>query len=121
MTYDCRKLAIFVLLRRNQLPLKKRLMDSKKEQVLKHIYDFFVSSADFNGIPLRQIGRELNIPYEESIDIVKDLVAEDKCMIQSSTNPHIIRLTTYTIPSQLDCLKDAKGWKKKATNWKHCL
>ena len=88
-------------------------MDNRKEQVLKHIYEFFITSADFNGIPLRQIGRELNIPYKESIDIVKDLVAEDKCMIQSATNPHIIRLTTYTIPSQLDCLEDAKGWKMK--------
>lgn len=90
-----------------------RDMDNRKEQVLKHIYEFFITSADFNGILLRQIGRELNIPYKESIDIVKDLVAEDKCMIQSATNPHIIRLTTYTIPSQLDCLEDAKGWKMK--------
>ena len=40
------------------------IMDDKKEQVLKHIYDFFVTSADFNGIPLRQIGRELNISYK---------------------------------------------------------
>lgn len=95
-------------------------MDSKKEQVLKHIYDFFVSSSDFNGIPLRQIGRELRIPYKKSIDIIKELVKEDKCMIQSSTNPHIIRLRTYTIPSQLDCLEDAKGLKsKKAKNWNH--
>ena len=45
-------------------------MEDKKEQVLKHIYDFFVTSADFNGIPLRQIGRELNIPYKKSIDII---------------------------------------------------
>ena len=86
-------------------------MDDKKEQVLKHIYDFFVTSADFNGIPLRQIGRELNISYKKSIDIIKELVSEDKCMIQSATNPHIIRLTTYTIPSQLNCLEDAKGLK----------
>lgn len=84
-------------------------MKDKKEQVLKRIFNFFVESHDFNGIPLRQIGNELDIPYEESIDLVKELVAEDKCMIQSSTNPHIIRLTTYTIPSQLDCLEDAKN------------
>lgn len=63
---------------------------------------------DFNGIPLRQISHGLGITYEESIDIVKELVAEDKCTIQSSTNPHIIYWATYPIPSQLNCLEFAK-------------
>ena len=86
-------------------------MKDKKEQVLKRIFNFFVESHDFNGIPLRQIGRDLSIPYEESIDLVKELVAEDKCMIQSSTIPHIIRLRTFPIPPQLECLEDAKSFK----------
>ena len=85
-----------------------REMDNKKEQVLKHIYEFFVSSSDFNGIPLRQIGSDLDIPYHDCIDIVKELIAEDRCMIQSSTNPHIIHSRTYSIPSQIQCLEAAK-------------
>ena len=79
-----------------------------KKQVLDCIYSFFIKSLDFNGIPLRQISHDLEIAYVESIDIVKELVAEDKCMIQSSTNPHIIYWTTYPIPSQLSCLESAK-------------
>lgn len=39
---------------------------------------------------------------------MKELVAEDKCMIQSSTNPHIIYWATYSIPFQLNCLEGAK-------------
>ncbi len=83
-------------------------MKNNKEEVLDCIYSFFINSLDFNGIPLRQISHGLGITYEESIDIVKELVAEDKCTIQSSTNPHIIYWTTYPIPSQLNCLECAK-------------
>lgn len=83
-------------------------MKDIKKQVLDSIYSFFVKSLDFNGISLSQICQNHVITYEESIDIVKELVAEDKCMIQSSTNPHIIYRTTYSIPSQLNCLESAK-------------
>ena len=60
-----------------------------KKQVLDCIYSFFIQSSDFNGIPLRQISHGLGITYEGSIDIVKELVAEDKCMIQSSTSVEV--------------------------------
>lgn len=71
-------------------------MKDKKGQILECVFNFFVESHDFNGIPLRQIGKDLDIPYEESIDLVKELVSEDKCMIQSSTNPHIILLENFS-------------------------
>ena len=83
-------------------------MKEIKKQVQDYIYSFFIKSLDFNGIPLRHISHDLEITYEESIDIVKELVAEDKCMIQSSTNPHIIYWTTYSISSELSCLENAK-------------
>lgn len=82
-----------------------------KEQVLKHIYEYFINSSDFNGIPLRQIGEDLGIPYQKSIDIVIELVSGDNCMIQSSTNPHIIHSRTYSISSQIQCLEAAKELK----------
>ena len=86
-------------------------MKDKKGQILECVFNFFVESHDFNGIPLRQIGKDLDIPYEESIDLVKELVSEDKCMIQSSTNPHIIYLRTFPIQPQLECLEAAKELK----------
>lgn len=83
-------------------------MKNNKEEALDCICSFFINSLDFNGIPLRQISHRLGITYEESIDIVKELVADDKCTIQSSTNPHIIYWTIYPIPSQLNYLECAK-------------
>ena len=86
-------------------------MNGKKTQIQKYVYDFFIKSSDYNGIPLRQIGSDLAIPYKETIDIIKELVEDDACMIQSSTNPHIIHSRTYSIPSQIQCLEAAKNLK----------
>lgn len=79
-----------------------------KDEIRNRIYEFFVESNDFNGIPLRQISDEFNIEYEESIDIIKDLVIENAVSIQSSTNPHIIGFQHYPLDSQLKILEDAK-------------
>ena len=40
-----------------------------KEQILLAIYDFFVSSHDFNGMPLRDVSKKFEIDYVESIVI----------------------------------------------------
>ena len=58
-----------------------------KVKIEKKIIDFFNESSDYNGMPLRDISREFDIDYKISIDIVKELVVEDKVSIQSSTNP----------------------------------
>jgi len=72
------------------------------------IYDFFVGSNDFNGIPLRKISREFNIDYKESIDLIKNLVLKNIVSIQSSTNPHIIGFKHYPVDIQIKILEEAK-------------
>lgn len=62
------------------------------EEVQKVIFDFFVNSLDYNGIPLTELSRRVNIDYEKIIEIVKELVIRDLALIQSSINPHIIFL-----------------------------
>src|SRR5690606_30750480 len=83
-----------------------------KDRIENMVYDFFVASSDFNGIPLRNISQKLNIEYEASIDLIKELVIEDIVSIQSSTNPHIIGFQHYPIESQLSILEEAKKIKE---------
>ncbi|WP_372753755.1 hypothetical protein [Mariniflexile sp.] len=84
-----------------------------KKEIEQKIYEFFLESNDFNGIPLRQISSTLMIDYKNSIDIIKELVKDDKVTIQSSTNPHIIYSSLYPIETQLKILDDAKDWTVK--------
>ena len=81
-----------------------------KKEIEQKIYDFFVKSSDFNGIPLRQISDDFGIDYEKSINLIKDLVKNDIVTIQSSTNPHIIYSRLYPIEIQLKILEDAKSY-----------
>ncbi len=83
-----------------------------KNKIQTIVYDFFVNSSDFNGIPLRNISQKLNIEYEASIDLIKELVIEDIISIQSSTNPHIIGFQHYPIDSQIRILEEAKKTKE---------
>lgn len=80
-----------------------------EEKIRNRIYDFFIESNDFNGIPLRSISEELQIDYEESIDLIKKLVIDNSVSIQSSTNPHIIGFKHYPVDSQIKILEDAKS------------
>lgn len=84
-----------------------------KDKIESIVYNFFLKSSDFNGIPLRNISKELNIEYERSIDLIKELVSEEIISIQSSTNPHIIGFQHYPIDSQKHILEDAKSTEEK--------
>jgi hypothetical protein len=79
-----------------------------KQIIERRVFEFFVNSQDFNGIPLRQISTELDIEYHFSIDLIKGLVEEEKISIQSSTNPHIIGFRHYPTDIQLKILEAAK-------------
>lgn len=83
-----------------------------KKRIENIVYDFFVDSSDFNGIPLRNISQKLDIDYDNSIDLIKELVKEDIVSIQSSTNPHIIGFQHYPIDSQIHILEEAKKIKE---------
>lgn len=71
-----------------------------------------MDSSYFNGIPLRNISQELNIDYENSIELIKEHVKDDIILIQSSTNPHIIGFQHYPIDSQIHILEEAKKTKE---------
>ena len=83
------------------------------EKIKNRIFDFFLESNDFNGIPLRKISEEFNINYEESIDLIKILVTENSVSIQSSSNPYIIGIQHYPVAIQIKILDDAKGVTEK--------
>lgn len=91
-------------------PLQASLKQTAKlkDLIENRVYNFFIKSLDFNGIPLRNISKELKINYENSIDLIKELVVEDIIHIQSSTNPHIIGFKHYPIDSQICILEEAK-------------
>lgn len=80
-----------------------------ENKIRNRIYNFFVESHDFNGIPLRSISQEFKIDYKESIDLIKNLVLQNTVSIQSSTNPHIIGFKHYPIDIQIKILDDAKN------------
>jgi hypothetical protein len=80
-----------------------------KNKIENRVYNFFINSNDFNGIPLRQISEEFELDYKQSIDLIKSLVEDEIISIQSSTNPHIIGFKHYPIISQLKILDDAKN------------
>lgn len=83
-----------------------------KERIKNIVYDFFIASSDFNGIPLCEISQKLNIEYEKSIDIIKELVKNEIISVQSSTNSHIIFFQHYPIDSQIHILEEAKKTKE---------
>lgn len=64
-------------------------------------------------MPLRDVSREFEIDYVESIELVKDLVRKDSVSIQSSTNPHIIGRQHYAIDDQIKVLDMAKDNKEE--------
>ncbi|MEJ1338600.1 MAG: hypothetical protein RPU64_04690 [Candidatus Sedimenticola sp. (ex Thyasira tokunagai)] len=73
------------------------------------VFSFFCQSSDFNGIPIRNISEKLDLDYDHSIDLVKQLVRDEVVTIQSSANPHIIGFTHHPVDPLLDILEHARG------------
>lgn len=87
------------------------MSEETKQKILDSVYNFFISSHDFNGMPLRDVSKEFEIDYVESIELVKDLVRNGSISIQSSTNPHIIGWH-HDIAWQIEILEQAKSIKE---------
>jgi len=83
---------------------EKQPMNELAEQT---IYDFFVNSNDYNGIPLTTLAEIIGIPHDKTISIVKQLVIDKKVSIQNDINPHIISLGHYEESVQLKILDEA--------------
>ncbi len=84
-------------------------MTNLETSINKRVFEFFLESSDYNGIPLRKISQEFAIEYEYSIDIIISLVQKNLVSIQSSTNPHIIGFRHYPIDQQVKILEEAKS------------
>ncbi len=72
------------------------------------VYDFFISSHDFNGITLTELAEKSAIPYLDAIEIIKELVANNTLSIQSGINPHIIGLGHYSVEQQIRLREEAR-------------
>lgn len=92
-------------------------MQSKNADIINEIvslvYEFFLESSDFNGIPLRDVSEKLGISYKKSIDLIKKGVSTGQISIQSSTNPHIIGFQHFETDKQVWALNQAKNTKVK--------
>jgi len=80
-----------------------------KEKLLKETLNFFINSNDFNGIPITNLSSKTKIEYHKTIEILKELVLEEKITVQSSVNPHIIGIGHYKRDAELRILEDAKN------------
>jgi len=76
--------------------------------IVRLVYDFFIESSNFNGMPLRDISEKLEISYKKSIDFIKEGVKNGDISIQSSTNPHIIGFQHFETSKQVWALDQAK-------------
>jgi hypothetical protein len=77
------------------------------------VYNFFIESSEFNGIPLRSISKKIGISYKKSIELIKEAVKKGEVSIQSSTNPHIIGFQHFEIDKQVWALDQVKNIKVK--------
>jgi len=111
------------------------LNTDNKQRILDEITRFYLSSGDFNGIPVRGLATN---PWLEWEDLVRDLgklIAEEKaCVVYSDTdvNPHILRVgyepkdaqiakldtadvhaCAYPLPKHLEEVVDRSQYKEK--------
>jgi len=80
----------------------------RKELISTEVFNFFIESHDFNGIPLSSLSEKTNIDYNTTIDIVKELVSVNVLSIQATGNPHIIGLSHYDQNDQIQYLEKAR-------------
>jgi hypothetical protein len=83
--------------------------DFKKEHILYQIYDYFVTSSDYNGLSLAKITDSINSTI---IQILIELIDEEYvCAIAQShdENPHIIRFGFLAKGEQITYLKKYDG------------
>jgi hypothetical protein len=65
------------------------------DKIITAINNFYISSSDFNGLPVYEFENNTKFKYEKAIQILRELIKnEEICVLDSNTdiNPHIIRL-----------------------------
>lgn len=86
---------------------------TSKEKAIKEVFDFFVNSRDYNGIPVSTLAENMEVEYNDVLPILRELVEEDIVSLQSSINPHIIGIGHYKKEEQFEFLKAAEKNKKE--------
>lgn len=82
---------------------------NNKDCILQQIYDSFINSSDYNGLPIYNLYYPIN---SSIIPILIELVTEESiCIISDShdVNPHIIRLGFLSKEDQVDYLSNYEG------------
>jgi hypothetical protein len=80
-----------------------------EEKILKEVFDFFIKSKDFNGIPITTISDNLKLEYLRTIEVLKSLLNKNLISVQSSINPHIISLGNFPLEVEKNILENAKN------------
>jgi hypothetical protein len=78
-----------------------------RDEVLKRIRDFFISSYDFNGILLSMLCIEFKVGWAEMRELIISLIQEKQISLtfaSHSINPHIKRLPDLPVEKQLERL-----------------
>lgn len=79
------------------------------------VYEFYIKSSDFNGIPFSTLSKKVGLDGLNTIDKIKSLVERQLIVIQSGFNPHIIGVGIDSIEDQLSLLDVAKHNESKET------
>lgn len=78
-----------------------------KNELMDEIFNFYINSKDFNGVPLSSL--EVKFQSNDIKSIVSDLIIEGKVTLETDTNPHIKRFTEPLAGNQLDELETYHG------------
>lgn len=54
------------------------MKESRKRTILETITNFYLSSGDFNGIPIHDLARKQDIAWEDFVDYLSDLIENER-------------------------------------------
>lgn len=88
--------------------MKDRMKRKIDSDIIDIVIDFYLTSGDFNGIPLSFLLSKIHIKFEEIESYLSNKIKDDDLRILSSDNelnPHIIRTGFQNIETQLRSLR----------------
>lgn len=53
-----------------------------EERILNEVFDFFIKSKDYNGIPITTISDNLKFEYLKTIEVLKSLLNKNMIFVQ---------------------------------------